>query len=68
MADLADRARSGRLLQKELEGGAFTVSNLGMYGVDEFAAILNPPQSGILAVAAARSARSSWTARSSPRP
>lgn len=55
VADLADRARSGRLQQAELEGGAFSVSNLGMYAVDEFAAILNPPQSGILAVAAARS-------------
>lgn len=54
VATLASRARTGGLLQKELEGGAFTVSNLGMYGVDEFAAILNPPQSGILAVAAAK--------------
>ncbi len=53
-ADLAARARTGRLQQAELEGGAFAVSNLGMYGVDEFSAILNPPQSGILAVAAAK--------------
>jgi pyruvate dehydrogenase E2 component (dihydrolipoamide acetyltransferase) len=54
VSDLAERARAGRLRQDELEGGAFSVSNLGMYGVDEFSAILNPPQSGILAVAAAK--------------
>lgn len=54
IADLAERARAGRLLQRELEGGSFSVSNLGMYGVDEFSAILNPPQSGILAVSAAK--------------
>lgn len=54
VAELAERARAGRLQQHELEGGAFSVSNLGMYGVDEFSAILNPPQSGILAVAAAK--------------
>jgi pyruvate dehydrogenase E2 component (dihydrolipoamide acetyltransferase) len=54
VAELAERARGGRLQQHELEGGSFSVSNLGMYGVDEFSAILNPPQSGILAVAAAK--------------
>lgn len=54
VADLAERARAGRLQQRELEGGSFAVSNLGMYGVDEFSAILNPPQSGILAVGAAK--------------
>jgi pyruvate dehydrogenase E2 component (dihydrolipoamide acetyltransferase) len=52
--DLAARARDRRLLQHELEGGAFSVSNLGMYGTLEFSAIINPPQSGILAVGAAR--------------
>ena len=46
IADLAERARGGRLRQLELEGGSFAVSNLGMYGVDEVSAILNPPQSG----------------------
>ena len=51
---LAQRARDRRLLQHELEGGAFSVSNLGMYGTLEFAAIINPPQSGILAVGAAK--------------
>lgn len=54
VADLAERARTNRIQQPELEGGSFAVSNLGMYGVDEFSAILNPPQSGILAVAAAK--------------
>lgn len=54
VADMAERARAGRLRQHELEGGSFSVSNLGMYGTTEFSAILNPPQSGILAVGAAR--------------
>lgn len=54
IADLAERARTGKLRQEELEGGSFSVSNLGMYGVDEFSAILNPPQAGILAVSAAK--------------
>jgi len=51
---LAQRARDRRLQQHELEGGAFSVSNLGMYGTLEFSAIINPPQSGILAVGAAK--------------
>jgi pyruvate dehydrogenase E2 component (dihydrolipoamide acetyltransferase) len=51
--DLAGRAREGRLKQNELEGGTFTVSNLGMYGTRQFAAIINPPHAGILAVGAA---------------
>jgi len=50
VADLAERARAGRLKQHELEGGSFAVSNLGMYGITEFSAIINPPQSAILAV------------------
>jgi pyruvate dehydrogenase E2 component (dihydrolipoamide acetyltransferase) len=52
--DFVARAREGRLQQSELEGGSVTVTNLGMYGVDEFAAIINPPQAAILAVGAAR--------------
>jgi pyruvate dehydrogenase E2 component (dihydrolipoamide acetyltransferase) len=52
-ADLAQRARAGKIQQHELEGGSFSVSNLGMFGVKEFSAILNPPQSGILAVGGA---------------
>jgi pyruvate dehydrogenase E2 component (dihydrolipoamide acetyltransferase) len=51
---LAQRARDRRLLQHELEGGVFSISNLGMFGTLEFAAIINPPQSGILAVGAAK--------------
>jgi len=54
VADLAERARAGQLKQHELEGGSFAVSNLGMYGVTEFSAIINPPQSAILAVGRAR--------------
>lgn len=53
VADLAARARAGRIKQQELEGGSFSVSNLGMYGVEAFSAILNPPHSGILAVGGA---------------
>jgi pyruvate dehydrogenase E2 component (dihydrolipoamide acetyltransferase) len=52
IAELADRARAGRLQPHEYQGGSFTVSNLGMYGVQEFSAIINPPQSAILAVGA----------------
>lgn len=52
--ELAARAKEGRLQQSELDGGAVSVSNLGMYGTEEFSAILNPPQSAILAVGAAR--------------
>ena len=52
--DLAERARAGRIKQRELEGGSFSVSNLGMYGTTEFSAILNPPHAGILAVGAAQ--------------
>jgi pyruvate dehydrogenase E2 component (dihydrolipoamide acetyltransferase) len=52
--DFVARAREGRLQQSELEGGSITVTNLGMYGVDEFAAIINPPQAAILAVGAAK--------------
>jgi pyruvate dehydrogenase E2 component (dihydrolipoamide acetyltransferase) len=45
-----ERARSGKPSSGDLEGGTFSISNLGMYGVDEFAAIINPPESAILAV------------------
>jgi pyruvate dehydrogenase E2 component (dihydrolipoamide acetyltransferase) len=53
--DLAYRAREGKLAQHELEGGSLCISNLGMYGTEEFSAIINPPQSAILAVGAALS-------------
>ena len=52
MKDLAGRARSGKLKPEEFQGGGFSISNMGMFGVSEFAAIINPPQSAILAVAA----------------
>jgi pyruvate dehydrogenase E2 component (dihydrolipoamide acetyltransferase) len=48
--DLATRARQGTIKQTELEGGTFTVSNLGMFDVAEFAAIITPPQAGVLAI------------------
>ena len=50
--DLAARARDGKLAPEEFTGGSFTISNLGMYGVREFAAVINPPQGAILAVGA----------------
>ena len=50
---LAERARAGRLQPAEYQGGSFTISNLGMFGVRAFSAIINPPQSCILAVGAA---------------
>ncbi len=50
---LAERARDGKLQPNEYQGGSFTISNLGMYGVQNFAAIINPPQAAILAVGAA---------------
>jgi pyruvate dehydrogenase E2 component (dihydrolipoamide acetyltransferase) len=49
-ADLVTRARAGKLRLPDLEGGTFTVSNLGMYGIEQFVAVLNPPQVAILAV------------------
>jgi pyruvate dehydrogenase E2 component (dihydrolipoamide acetyltransferase) len=52
--DFVERAKHGRLHQHELEGGSATVTNLGMYGTEEFAAIINPPHASILAVGAAR--------------
>lgn len=52
--DLAERARDGKLKQDDLEGGSIAVTNLGMYGVEEFAAIINPPHAAILAVGAVR--------------
>ncbi|HCD63237.1 MAG TPA: pyruvate dehydrogenase complex dihydrolipoamide acetyltransferase [Alphaproteobacteria bacterium] len=51
-SDLASRARAGTLDPSEYAGGSFTISNLGMFGIREFAAVINPPQSAILAVGA----------------
>jgi pyruvate dehydrogenase E2 component (dihydrolipoamide acetyltransferase) len=50
---LAKKARDGKLQPEEFQGGSFSISNLGMFGIDNFAAIVNPPQSAILAVARA---------------
>ncbi len=52
MKELAGKARAGKLMPEEYEGGGFSVSNLGMFGIKEFAAIINPPQGAILAVGA----------------
>jgi pyruvate dehydrogenase E2 component (dihydrolipoamide acetyltransferase) len=52
MKDLAERARAGKLKLEEFQGGTFSVSNLGMYGIRDFAAVINPPQGCILAVGA----------------
>jgi pyruvate dehydrogenase E2 component (dihydrolipoamide acetyltransferase) len=49
-ADLVGRAREGKLQRSDLEDGTFTISNLGMYGMEQFVAVLNPPQAAILAV------------------
>jgi pyruvate dehydrogenase E2 component (dihydrolipoyllysine-residue acetyltransferase) len=49
-ADVVSRARDGKLQLPDLEGGTFTISNLGMYGIEQFVAVLNPPQVAILAV------------------
>jgi pyruvate dehydrogenase E2 component (dihydrolipoamide acetyltransferase) len=56
MKDLAKRAREGGLTPEEYQGGTFTISNLGMYGVENFQAVINPPQAAILAVGAAQKA------------
>ena len=55
-ADLVERARAGQIRQDELEGGSITVTNLGPLGTEDFTAIINPPQSAILAVGVARPA------------
>jgi pyruvate dehydrogenase E2 component (dihydrolipoamide acetyltransferase) len=53
-ADLVGRARDAKLRAEDLDGGTFTISNLGMFDVDQFIAVLNPPQASILAVGATR--------------
>jgi pyruvate dehydrogenase E2 component (dihydrolipoamide acetyltransferase) len=52
MKDLGARAKAGKLKPEEFQGGGFSISNMGMYGVSDFAAIINPPQAAILAVSA----------------
>jgi pyruvate dehydrogenase E2 component (dihydrolipoamide acetyltransferase) len=51
---LVSRARAGKLKPEEFQGGTFSISNMGMFGVKEFAAIVNPPQAAILAIAAGK--------------
>ncbi|HST17972.1 MAG TPA: dihydrolipoamide acetyltransferase family protein [Gaiellaceae bacterium] len=51
-AEVVDRARENKLTAQDLDGGTFTISNLGMYGIEQFVAVLNPPQAAILAVGA----------------
>ncbi|WP_243793519.1 dihydrolipoamide acetyltransferase family protein [Saccharopolyspora gloriosae] len=50
----AGRAREGKLKLDEMSGGTFTISNLGMFGIEQFSAVINPPEAGILAVGAAK--------------
>jgi len=52
--DLASRAREGKLKLHEFQGGSFTISNLGMFGITEFSAVINPPQACIMAVGGTR--------------
>jgi len=52
MKDLAGKAKEGKLMPEEYQGGCFSISNLGMFGIKEFSAVINPPQSAILAVGA----------------
>nr|KAF6325408.1 pyruvate dehydrogenase complex component X [Myotis myotis] len=52
---LSKKARDGKLLPEEYQGGSFSISNLGMFGIDEFTAVINPPQACILAVGRFRS-------------
>jgi pyruvate dehydrogenase E2 component (dihydrolipoamide acetyltransferase) len=52
MKDLAMRAKDGKLKPEEFQGGTFSISNLGMFGIKDFAAVINPPQGCILAVGA----------------
>jgi len=54
MKDLAARAKAGKLKPEEFQGGGFSISNMGMYGVSAFAAIINPPQAAILGVHATK--------------
>jgi pyruvate dehydrogenase E2 component (dihydrolipoamide acetyltransferase) len=51
--DLVKLSREGKLMSDDYKGGTFTVSNLGMYGIEEFTSIINPPEAAILAVGAA---------------
>ncbi len=67
-ADVVKRAREGGLRQEDLEGGTFTISNLGMFGLDQFTAVLNPPQAAILAVGASQERPVVWEGQIVARP
>ena len=58
-AEVVGRAREGKLHREDVEGGTFTISNLGMFGLDQFTAVLNPPEAAILAVGATQERSSS---------
>lgn len=67
LRDLAERARSGRLRAEEMEGGTFTVSNLGMYGIDAFTPIINLPECAVLGVGRVVSEPAVWEGQIVPR-
>jgi pyruvate dehydrogenase E2 component (dihydrolipoamide acetyltransferase) len=60
MRDLAARARSRKLMPEEMTGGTFSISNLGMFGIDSFAAVINPPEGAILAIGRVRDEPVVW--------
>ena len=61
--ELAERARSRKLMPEEYTGATFSISNLGMLGIDEFTAVINPPEAAILAVEQSHRKRCGATAR-----
>ena len=65
---LVERARAGKLTPDELTGSTFTISNLGMYGIDHFTAVINPPEAAVLAVGAVQKRPSSATVSSPLQP
>jgi pyruvate dehydrogenase E2 component (dihydrolipoamide acetyltransferase) len=64
---LKERARQGQLKSSELLGSTFSLSNLGMYGLDSFSAVINPPEAGMLAVGAVKQALAYWKGAATPR-
>jgi pyruvate dehydrogenase E2 component (dihydrolipoamide acetyltransferase) len=68
LQDLSQRAREGQLRPDEVEGGTFTITNLGMFGIESFDPILNPPQSAILGVGAAVPTPVAWEGTVAIRP
>ncbi len=66
--DLAERAKTGHLRPADVAGGTFTISNLGMYGVDQFTAIITPPQAAVLAVGRIADRVVAWNGQPAVRP